>query len=229
MIGFWPANTNDRDEIEIYTDESRSEIRTRVPTLRQQKRKSETPYYLSLCDYIAPVDSGVPDYICAMADTAGVGLEEIVAEHKANDDDYSEILAKVLADRLAEAFAERLHERIRKEFWGYAPDEALSLNELLNIRYRGIRPAPGYPPCPDHTEKRIMWELLEPDQEIGLTLTESCMMMPPAAVSAFCYGHPGSKYFSVGKVAKDQVTDYAERKGIDMREAERWLQSVLAY
>ncbi len=229
VMGFWPANSNDRDEIEIYTADTRREIRTRLPTLRQQKRKSETPYYLSLCDYIAPVDSGVADYICCFADTAGIGLENVVAEHRAQDDDYSEILAKVLADRLAEAFAERLHERVRKEFWGYAPDENLSITELLNIRYQGIRPAPGYPPCPDHTEKRIMWDLLEPDREIGLTLTESCMMMPPAAVSAFCYGHPGSKYFSVGKVAKDQVQDYAERKGIDMREAERWLQSVLAY
>ncbi|MFW6368779.1 MAG: vitamin B12 dependent-methionine synthase activation domain-containing protein, partial [Spirochaetota bacterium] len=229
VVGFWPANTNDRDEIEIYTDETRSEVLTRVPTLRQQKKKTEHPYYLSLCDYIAPADSGVEDYICGFADTAGIGLEKVVAEHKANQDDYSEILAKVLADRLAEAFAEHLHELVRKELWGYAPDEDLSKEELLHIRYRGIRPAPGYPPCPDHTEKQIMWDLLKADEQIGVHLTESCMMMPPASVSAFCYAHPDSKYFSVGKVAKDQVEDYAARKGTSVDETERWLRSVLAY
>ena len=229
MVGFWPANSNERDEIEFYADDTRKEVIAKLPQLRQQKRKTETPYYLSNADYIAPKESGVADYIGAVVDTAGIGLEKIVEEHKKNNDDYQEILAKVLADRLAEAFAELLHEKVRKEVWGYAPDEDLDLEGLLRIKYQGIRPAPGYPSSPDHTEKRLMWELMNPEKEIGVTLTESCMMMPPASVSAFCYAHPESKYFSVGKVAKDQVTDYAERKGIDMAEAERWLRSVLAY
>ncbi len=229
VVGFWPANTNDQDEIEIYTDDTRSEVMATLPTLRQQKRKTETPFYLSLCDYIAPKDTDIPDYICAFTDTAGDGLHEIVAGYKQQNDDYSEILAKVLADRLAEAFAERLHEKIRKEMWGYAPDEDLDIEGLLHINYQGIRPAPGYPPCPDHTEKELLWELLKPDQEIGMTLTESRMMQPGASVCAFCYAHPESKYFSVGRVMKDQVEDYAKRKGMELREAERWLQSVMAY
>jgi 5-methyltetrahydrofolate--homocysteine methyltransferase len=228
VIGFWPANSTENDNIEIYEDEERSEIKEILPTLRQQKQKKETPHYFSLCDYIAPKDSGITDYIGAMAVSAGHGLQEIVDEYEQKNDDYNSILIKVLADRLAEAFAECLHERMRKEFWGYAPDEELDLEGLLHIQYQGIRPAPGYPPCPDHTEKQIMWKLLDPDR-LGISLTESCMMMPSASVSAFCYMHPDSKYFSVGRVMKDQVEEYAERKGMEVRDAERWLQSVLAY
>jgi 5-methyltetrahydrofolate--homocysteine methyltransferase len=199
-----------------------------VPFLRQQKQKSEVPYYLSLADYVAPKETGVEDYISAMAVTAGIGLEEFVKEFEAKNDDFQSILAKVLADRLAEAFAELLHERVRKEFWGYAPNENLDLEGLLHVQYQGIRPAPGYPPCPDHTDKKYLWELLEAHR-YGMGLTESFMMTPPASVSAFCFMHPESKYFSVGRVARDQVADYAERKEESVDEAERWLQSVLAY
>ncbi len=229
VTGIWPANSTDDDTIEIYSDESRSSIIGKLPTLRQQKRKNDVPYYLSLCDYIAPRSSGTVDYIGALAVTAGDGLEPIVAKYTKANDDYSAILSKVLADRLAEAFAECLHEKVRKETWGYAADEDLTREDLLHIRYRGIRPAPGYPPCPDHTEKRLLWELLDPESKIGMKLTESCMMTPAASVSAFCYAHPEAKYFSVGRVMKDQVEDYAKRKGIELREAEIWLQSVLAY
>jgi 5-methyltetrahydrofolate--homocysteine methyltransferase len=228
VLGFWPANATGDDTIELYSDDARGEIRAAVPTLRQQKAKRETPHYLSLSDYIAPERTGVADYMGAFAVTAGIGLEEFAAEYQTAGDDYTAILAKVLADRLAEAFAERLHERVRKEFWGYAPDEELSIEELLQVRYQGIRPAPGYPPCPDHTDKAILWDVLEPER-LGITLTESYMMVPPASVSAYCFMHPESKYFSVGRVARDQVEDYASRKGITVAEAERRLQSVLAY
>ncbi len=228
VLGFWPANSTEDDSIELYADEGRAELAGVVQTLRQQKAKKETPYYLSLSDFIAPKSTGVRDYMGAFAVTAGEGLESLVAEFDEAGDDFRAILSKVLADRLAEAFAERLHERVRKEFWGYAPEESLDLEELLHIRYQGIRPAPGYPPCPDHKDKGILWELLDPEP-YGMILTESYMMVPPASVSAYCFMHPESKYFSVGRVARDQVEDYAARKGVSVEEVERWLQSVLAY
>jgi 5-methyltetrahydrofolate--homocysteine methyltransferase len=228
VLGFWPANSTEDDNIELYADDSRAEIRAVIHTLRQQKRKAETPYYLSLSDYVAPKASGVRDYMGAFAVTAGHGLATLAAEYDAAGDDFRAILAKVLADRLAEAFAERLHERVRTEFWGYAPGESLGIEDLLQVRYQGIRPAPGYPPCPDHADKAILWDLLEPDRH-GMTLTESYMMVPPASVSAYCFMHPESKYFSVGRVSRDQVEDYAARKDISVEEAERRLQSVLAY
>jgi 5-methyltetrahydrofolate--homocysteine methyltransferase len=228
VAGIFPANATGDDTIEIYTDESRSGILATLPTLRQQKQKEKLDYYLSLSDYIAPKTSGVADYIGAFAVTAGIGLEDIVAEFEAVDDDYHAILAKVVGDRLAEAFAEYLHLLVRKEQWGYAPDEDLSLEDLLHIRYRGIRPAPGYPPCPDHRDKEILWDLLGAEK-LGLTLTESCMMIPPASVSGYYYVHPESKYFAVGKVARDQVEDYARRRGDDVGTAEKWLRTVLAY
>ena len=228
VLGFWPANATDDDNIELYRDDSRGELRGVIQTLRQQKKKTETPYYLSLSDYVAPKSTGVSDYMAAFAVTAGDGLTELAAEYDAAGDDFRAILSKVLADRLAEAFAERLHERVRKEFWGYAPGENLSVEDLLQVRYQGIRPAPGYPPCPDHADKAILWDLLEPER-YGITLTESYMMVPPASVSAYCFMHPESKYFSVGRVSRDQVEDYAARKGITVEQAERSLQSVLAY
>jgi 5-methyltetrahydrofolate--homocysteine methyltransferase len=228
VLGFWPANSTEDDNIELYTDDSRGEILGVIQTLRQQKRKRDTPYYLSLSDYVAPKSSGVRDYMGAFAVTAGDGLSSLAAEYEADGDDFRAILAKVLADRLAEAFAERLHERVRRELWGYAPRENLGVEELLQVKYQGIRPAPGYPPCPDHADKAILWELLEP-QRYGMTLTESYMMVPPASVSAYCFMHPESKYFSVGRISRDQVEDYAARKAIRVGEAERRLQSVLAY
>jgi 5-methyltetrahydrofolate--homocysteine methyltransferase len=229
VIGFWPANSTDTDSIEVYTDESRTELLGVYHCLRQQKKKLETPYYLSLCDYIAPKSSGKTDYLGAFAVTAGHGLKSIVDRHEAANDDYSSILAKVLADRLAEAFAELLHEKVRKELWGYVPEEDLSLEDLLHIRYQGIRPAPGYPPCPDHTDKQLIWELLDAEEGVGISLTESFMMIPAASVSGLYFVHPESKYFSVGRIAKDQAADYAIRKGIDLKTAEIWLASTLAY
>ena len=228
VLGFWPSNATEDDDIELYTDDSRAGIRGVIQTLRQQKRKSETPYYLSLSDYVAPKTTGVRDYMGAFAVTAGHGLDALSGEYQAAGDDFRAILSKVLADRLAEAFAERLHERVRKEFWGYAPEENLDLEQLLQVSYQGIRPAPGYPPCPDHADKAILWDLLDPER-YGMTLTESYMMVPPASVSAYLFMHPESKYFSVGRVSRDQVEDYAARKDITVADAERRLQSVLAY
>ena len=187
------------------------------------------PYYLSLCDFVAPKEGGIPDYIGAFAVTAGIGVQTLVAEFEAEDDDYSSILVKVLADRLAEAFAEYMHLVVRRELWGYAAGESLDLEGLLKIKYRGIRPAPGYPPCPDHRDKEVIWELLDPERNCGIGLTESRMMTPGASVSGFYYSHPESKYFGVGKLGMDQVEDYAARMGCSVAEAEKWLASVLGY
>src|SRR5690606_12534069 len=163
------------------------------------------------------------DYIGLFAVTAGIGLEKLIEKYKAANDDYSEIMTKALADRLAEAFAERLHERVRKEFWGYAQDENLENEQLIAEKYQGIRPAPGYPACPDHTEKRTIFEILEAEREAGIKLTESCAMYPAASVSGYYFSHPESKYFGLGKIEKDQIEEYAERKGMKVEEVERWL------
>jgi len=229
VIGLFPANTVNDDDVELYTDDSRSEIRTGFHFLRQQmNRRREAPNHC-LADYIAPKASGVEDYIGAFTVTAGIGIEDKIEEFEADHDDYNSILLKALADRLAEAFAERMHERVRKEFWGYAAAENLSNEELVKEEYRGIRPAPGYPACPDHTEKGILWELLEPDRNAGITITESFAMLPTASVSGFYFSHPEARYFGTGKLARDQIEDYAKRKGMEVAEAERWLASVLAY
>jgi 5-methyltetrahydrofolate--homocysteine methyltransferase len=228
VAGIYPASSTDDDCIEIYTDDSRTEILTVLPTLRQQKEKTSTDYYLSLSDYVAPKESGIEDYIGAFAVTAGIGLQSIVAEYESENDDYHAILAKVVGDRLAEAFAEYLHLLVRTRQWAYAQDEDLSVDDLLHIRYRGIRPAPGYPPCPDHRDKLILWDMLDAESQ-GISLTESCMMVPPASVSGFYYAHPESKYFAVGKVAEDQVEDYARRRAESRETTEKWLRTVLAY
>ncbi len=229
VCGFFPANSTDDDCIEIYADDSRTTVAAVLPTLRQQQEKKETPYYLSLCDYIAPKASGVADWIGMFAVSAGEGIERLVAEFDAQDDDYSSILVKIVADRLAEAFAEYLHMLARRELWGYAADEALDLEGMLRIEYRGIRPAPGYPPCPDHRDKEVIWELLDPESSCGIGLTESRMMMPGASVSGFYYSHPASSYWGVGKLGLDQVEDYARRMGSTVPETERWLTSLLGY
>jgi 5-methyltetrahydrofolate--homocysteine methyltransferase len=184
---------------------------------------------LALADFVAPKETRVRDYMGAFAVTAGIGLDRLVADYEAKHDDYSAILAKALADRLAEALAERLHERVRKEFWGYAPLEDLSNDDLVHERYQGIRPAPGYPACPDHTEKRTLFALLGATERVGIALTESCAMTPTAAVSGYYLWHPQAQYFGVGKIARDQVEDYARRKGMPVEETERWLASNLAY
>ena len=229
VIGFFPANSVNEDDIELYTDDSRSEVQTVLHTLRQQMaRRTDVPN-LALADYIAPKDTGVEDYIGAFAVTAGIGIEERVAAFEADHDDYNSILLKALADRLAEAFAERMHERVRKEFWGYAPAEDLSNQGLIKEEYLGIRPAPGYPACPDHTEKGTLWELIKPDENAGMTLTESFAMLPTASVSGLYFAHPEARYFGTGKLGRDQLEDYSRRKGMQLSDAERWLASVLGY
>ncbi len=228
VIGFFPANSIG-DDIEVYRDEKRDTVLTVIHTLRQQMKKKDGRFNLALADFIAPKESGIKDYIGAFAVTAGIGSEELVAAFEADHDDYHAILTKALADRLAEAFAERLHELTRKEFWGYAPDEALSNEEIIREKYRGIRPAPGYPACPDHTEKATLFELLGVTESTGIRLTESYAMLPPASVSGYYFAHPQAQYFGVGKIGRDQVMDYARRKGMEISQMERWLAPVLGY
>ncbi len=229
VIGFWPANATADDEITIYKDESRSEKLVTLNHLRQQAKKPDAtaPNY-SLTDFLAPVGKG-QDYIGGFVVTAGIGAEELAKSYEANHDDYNSIMVKALADRLAEAFAERMHERVRKEFWGYSTQEQFSNEELIKEQYKGIRPAPGYPACPDHTEKTQLFDLLNASVETGVELTESFAMTPTASVSGWYFSHPESKYFGVGKVTEDQVRDYTERKGMEQRVVERWLMPVLGY
>ena len=228
VIGFWPANS-EGDDIIVYTDETRTRELTRFHALRQQQAKDAARPNMALSDIVAPVGSGVADYIGGFAVTAGHGEDEVAKRFRAAQDDYSAILSSALADRLAEAFAERMHERVRKEFWGYSPDEALSNDELIGEKYRGIRPAPGYPAQPDHTEKGALFAILEAEKRAGIQLTESYAMWPGAAVSGLYFSHPQSAYFGVGKVERDQVEDYARRKGMSVAEMERWLAPILNY
>ncbi|MDT8403657.1 methionine synthase [Sulfuriflexus sp.] len=229
VIGLFPANSVNDDDIEIYTDETRSEVRMTLHNLRQQQEKPPGKANLCLSDFVAPKDSGKPDYIGGFAVTTGIGIDEKVSEFEAEHDDYRAIMIKALADRLAEALAERMHERVRKEFWGYASDESLSNEQLVKETYQGIRPASGYPASPDHTEKGLLWELLDVDNSAGITLTESMAMLPTAAVSGIYYSHPESSYFAVSKINRDQVEDYAKRKGMTVTETERWLSPNLGY
>lgn len=228
VIGFWPANRVG-DDIEIYTDESRQKVLTRVHHLRQQDDKAPDKPMMCLSDFIASKESGIPDYIGGFAVTAGHNADELAKEYEAANDDYSAIMVKILADRCAEALAERMHERVRKEFWGYQTDEQLSAQDLIKERYQGIRPAAGYPACPDHTEKPELFRLLEAEANAGLELTDSNAMLPAAAVSGWYFSHPESKYFAVGKISVDQVEHYAKRKDMKKSEAERWLMPNLAY
>jgi 5-methyltetrahydrofolate--homocysteine methyltransferase len=229
VVGLFPANSVDDDDVEIYTDESRSRVLERLHFLRQQKGKSEGQSHSCLADFIAPKGSGRKDYIGAFAVTAGLGIEAHLERFEKAHDDYSSIMLKALADRLAEALAERMHERVRREFWGYAPEERLTNEQLIKEEYRGIRPAPGYPACPDHTEKATLWRLLQPDTNAGMQLTESYAMYPTAAVSGWYFSHPGAHYFPVGKIDLDQVQNYAARKKISVAEAQRWLAPNLGY
>jgi 5-methyltetrahydrofolate--homocysteine methyltransferase len=228
VIGFWPANSVG-DDIELYTDESRTQIYRTIHTLRQQAEKAVDEPYFALSDFIAPKNSGIADYWGGFAVTTGIGCDELVAEFEKNFDDYNSIMVKALADRLAEAFAERMHELVRKEFWAYSNDESLSSEDLIKEKYRGIRPAPGYPACPDHTEKATLFEILDAEKLTGIQLTESFAMYPTAAVSGFYFAHPQSRYFGLGKINKDQVEDYAVRKGLTLEEVERWLSPNLGY
>ncbi|MBU1215619.1 MAG: methionine synthase [Gammaproteobacteria bacterium] len=229
VFGLFPANAVNSDDIEIYADDKRKKVQMTWHNLRQQTKKpADIPNYC-LADYIAPKESKVQDYIGGFAVTAGIGIEKKMKEFEKANDDYSAIMLQALADRLAEAFAEHLHLRVRREFWGYASDEALSNEDIIAEKYRGIRPAPGYPACPEHSEKGPLFELLQAPQNAGITLTESFAMLPTAAVSGFYFSHPEAKYFATGKVDKDQVADYAKRKGWTVEEAERWLAPVLSY
>jgi 5-methyltetrahydrofolate--homocysteine methyltransferase len=227
VYGFFPANS-DGDDIVIYTDAARSHEKTRLHMLRQQWEREGQKDFRSLADYVAPRGSGLADTIGAFAVTAGVGTDELVKRFEADHDDYNAIMTKALADRLAEAFAELLHERARRD-WGFGADERLTKQDLIDEQYRGIRPAPGYPACPDHTEKRTLWRLLDVESTTGIYLTESCAMWPAASVSGWYFSHPDARYFAVDMVTRDQVQDYAARKGMPLAEVERWLAPNLGY
>ncbi len=229
VVGFWPANTDGNEDITLFTDETRSTALATVHTLRQQMVKGDGRPNWALADFVAPKSSGMADWFGAFAVTTGLGLEQKVAQFEADKDDYSSIMIKALADRLAEALAERMHERARRELWAYAPDEALDNEALIKETYQGIRPAPGYPACPDHTEKGTLFRLLDATARAGISLTESYAMLPASAVSGYYFWRPESQYFGVGKIEKDQVEEYAARKGMEVREAERWLSPVLGY
>ncbi len=227
MVGFWAANS-DGDDIVLYTDDDRSVEVARLHTLRQQMLKGEGKPNLALSDFVAPV-AGAADYVGAFAVTAGHGEGALSIHYKQAGDDYSAILATTLADRLAEAFAEVMHARVRRELWGYAVEEALGVDDLLAEKYRGIRPAPGYPAQPDHTEKATLFRLLDAERATGMSLTESFAMAPPASVSGLYFARPEAHYFGVGKIDLDQTTDYARRKGWELKTAERWLAPILNY
>jgi 5-methyltetrahydrofolate--homocysteine methyltransferase len=220
VYGFWAANS-DGDDIVVYKDDARKEELTRFHMLRQQEPKADDQPNRSLADFIAPVGSLVPDYIGAFAVTTGIGVDALVKEFEAKHDDYSAIIAKAIADRLAEAFAESLHKTVREE-WGFGKQEMLSLDDMVAEKYRGIRPAFGYPACPDHSEKTTLFNLLGAPN-LGINLTENFAMTPAASVSGIYFSHPDAKYFSVGRIGRDQLDDYAKRKGISVEQAERWL------
>ncbi len=227
VYGFWPA-ASIGDDIVLYTDESRKHELTRFHMLRQQwERKGHRAFY-SLADFIAPADSGRKDYLGAFAVTTGIGCDELVKQYEQDHDDYNAILVKALADRLAEAFAESLHAQARRD-WGFGKEENLSNEQLIEEAYRGIRPAPGYPACPDHTEKRTLFDLLAAEKNAEITLTESFAMLPAASVSGWYFGHPDARYFAVDRLTRDQVEAYAQRKGVSVSEIERWLMPNLGY
>ena len=225
VVGFWPATTVG-DDINI----SHEGVSTTLHTLRQQIAHSrEGRANLALADFITPAETDITDYIGSFVVTAGPEIERHAVEYEKAHDDYRAILLKALGDRIVEAFAERMHERVRKEFWGYAPSEDLPNKALIAEEYRGIRPAPGYPACPDHTEKRALFALLDAEAEIGVKLTENCAMWPASSVSGTYFSHPEARYFGVGRIDRDQVEDYARRKGMTIVEVERWLAPNLAY
>ncbi|MDX5483210.1 MAG: methionine synthase, partial [Hymenobacteraceae bacterium] len=229
VVGFYPANVQSDDTIEVYADDSRGNLLTEFHTLRQQGKKGANVPNLAFSDFVAPKETGVPDYIGGFVVSAGFGIEKLLEKYEAEHDDYRSIMVKALADRLAEAFAELMHEKVRKELWGYAPDEQLDNEGLIREQYKGIRPAPGYPGCPDHTEKTTLFKLLDAERTSGVILTENLAMYPAASVSGLYFSHPDSRYFGLGKVGEDQVADIAQRKGMAKEELERWLSPNLNY
>jgi len=228
MIGIYRANSVG-DDIEVYADEASSEAKCKFFCLRQQAEKEGNDPFLALSDFVAPKDSGVNDYMGFLVASAGFGLEALMEKYRADQDDYKMIMAEALADRLAEGFTELMHVKMRTELWGYSPDENLSTEDLIKVRYSGIRPAPGYPSQPDHSEKAAMWDLMNVKDEIGVELTESMAMLPAASVSATVFSHPKAEYFAVGQICKDQVVDYAARKNISVEECEKRLRTMLSY
>jgi 5-methyltetrahydrofolate--homocysteine methyltransferase len=227
VVGLFPASSVG-DDIRVFADEKRGDVQATVHGIRQQFAKDGRENYC-LSDFVAPSETGLEDWVGAFAVTAGIGAKEVADALALEHDDYSAILVKSLADRLAEALAERMHAMVRRELWGYAPDEGLDNDALIAEKYQGIRPAPGYPACPDHTEKRTLFELLDVERRIGIELTEGFSMYPAAAVSGWYFSHPSSRYFGVGRVGRDQVQDYADRKGWTVKEAEQWLAPSLGY
>ena len=222
LVGLFAANARDED-VELYTDSSRAHVATVFHFLRQQQERRGGEPNFSLADYIAPADSGVADYIGAFAVTAGIGAIELAQKYERDHDEYNSIMVRALADRLTEALAEQLHQKVRTELWGYARDEQFTPEQLIKERYTGIRPAAGYPSCPDHTEKQSLFDLLEVEKRTGIALTENFAMTPAASVSGYYFAHPQSRYFRLGAVDSDQVEDYARRKGMTTAEVERWL------
>jgi 5-methyltetrahydrofolate--homocysteine methyltransferase len=229
VVGFWPAARIGADDIAVYADESRKEMIATLHHLRQQTKKPNDKPNLSLADFVAPSGSGKDDYIGGFCVTTGHGVDELVAQFMAQHDDYNSIMVKAIADRLAESFAEYLHKLVRRELWGYDAQESLTVEEMIGERYRGIRPAPGYPACPDHTEKATLFRLLDATNACGVTLSENFAMSPAAAVSGFYFSHPDARYFAVGKIGRDQVEDLSRRKGVAVNEIERWLRPNLSY
>jgi len=226
IFGIFKANSNETDDILIF-DENNDQ-KTKFITLRQQAQRSKGKDYLALSDFIAPESSGKTDYMGAFCITTGFGTDELAQEYEKANDDYNAIMVKALADRFAEAYAEFLHKKVRTEYWGYANQENLTNEELIAEKYKGIRPAPGYPACPDHLEKHAIWDLLKVEENIGVYLTESLAMFPTASVSGYYFGSPYAKYFGLGKIAEDQLKDYSVRKGISLQEARKWLNPNLA-
>jgi 5-methyltetrahydrofolate--homocysteine methyltransferase len=228
VFGIFPANSVNDDDIEVYADENKTEVKARFLTLRQQLKKKEGTPSMALADFVAPKETNIEDYMGAFCVSTGFGTAELAAEFEKDHDDYNSIMIKALADRLAEAFAEYLHKKVRTDYWGYASDEKLSTDELIKESYKGIRPAPGYPACPDHTEKLTIWELLKVKENIGVELTESLAMWPAASVSGYYFGNENAKYFGVGKITEEQVKDFALRKNMDFETAKKWLRPNLA-
>ncbi|WNB18739.1 methionine synthase [Marivirga arenosa] len=229
IFGLYPAHTKNDDSIEVFADEKKTQKLTEFHTLRQQSKKGDNNFNYAFSDFLAPAEQPITDYMGCFAVTTGIGLEKLTEKYEADHDDYSSIMAKALADRLAEAFAELLHKKVRREYWGYAQNESLDNEGLIKEEYKGIRPAPGYPGCPDHTEKITLFNLLNVEKETGISLTENLAMWPTASVSGFYFAHPESRYFGLGKIGKDQVEDIAKRKNQDFKEIERWLKPNLNY
>ena len=225
VYGFWPA-ASDGDDVIIYQDERRDKELARFYMLRQQWKRKGQEQFRSLADYVAPVGSGREDYIGGFAVTAGIQIDQIAAEFEKDNDDYNSIMVKALADRLAEAFAELLHHRARQD-WGYGTSEELSMDDIVKERYRGIRPAPGYPACPDHTQKKTLWKMMDVQHHTGIMLTESYAMWPGSSVCGLYFGHPDSRYFAINRIDRDQLENYSERKKMPLSECEKWLSPIL--